>query len=411
MNYFEHHIGDYDASTTHLTWAEDLAYTRLIRLYCRRELPIPVDLADACRLIRAASREQKAAVESVLREFFEFQADGWHHARYDDAIARYRAGEPEREAKKANEDTRLRRHREERAELFSKLTAAGLHAPWNVAIGELRNLVHSLPSPLKATSFTPSPATKPATPATAPATPATATQEPIANSQEPIAKRRGGERTPTPDLTEVPPAILADYIAVRKAKKSSPLNCTAVAGLRREAALAGLTLTEAVTACVENDWRGFKADWYANLTRQQPGGSSQNSRHGPMSDTDRMAANAKANEEAKRLLFGKPGKLTDEQRNAINAAETQKAKDLYHERYGGGDVIDAETMLVEPSRQSDIFGVPPRTGQQALAQGRQRVAEPWASSKQNFGRPSSKHSGFEQQNYQDGINEDGSIAA
>ena len=31
MNYYEHHIGDYDADISHLSWAEDMAYTRLIR--------------------------------------------------------------------------------------------------------------------------------------------------------------------------------------------------------------------------------------------------------------------------------------------------------------------------------------------------------------------------------------------
>ena len=410
MNYYEHHIGDYDASTTHLTWAEDLAYTRLVRLYCRKELPIPVDLADACRLIRATSREQKAAVESVLREFFVLQADGWHHTRYDDAIARYRAGEPEREAKKANEDTRLRRHREERADLFGKLTAAGLHAPWNVAIGELRSMVQALPSTSKATHSELSPATKPAkpaTPATALATPATATQEPIANSQEPVTKVIQGESTQTPDLSEVPAEILADYIAVRKAKKSSPLNCTAVAGLRREAALAGLTLTEALTACIENDWRGFKADWYANLTRQQPSGSSQNSHHGPMSDADRIAANARADREAKRMLFGR---MPDAQREALNDEAIAEAKRRLFGTKPGGDAIDADAMLVEPGRQNDFFQQPRISGQQAPEQRGQSVGR-WAADKPPIGRSRSMHSGFEQQNYQDGINEDGSIAA
>ena len=89
MNYYEHHIGDYDADTAHLSWAEDMAYTRLLRLYYRREKPIPKDVGEACRLVRAASRDQKQAVESVLHEFFELLDDGWHQHRCDSEIAGY----------------------------------------------------------------------------------------------------------------------------------------------------------------------------------------------------------------------------------------------------------------------------------------------------------------------------------
>lgn len=89
MNYFEHHIGDYDADTAHLSWIEDMAYTRLMRLYYRRERPIPREVPEACRLIRATSRVEKQAVEAVLREFFEVREDGWHQARCDSEIAIY----------------------------------------------------------------------------------------------------------------------------------------------------------------------------------------------------------------------------------------------------------------------------------------------------------------------------------
>ena len=89
MNYYEHHIGDYDADTAHLSWLEDLAYTRLIRLYYRKELPIPADVADAARLIRAQTKEQRQAVESVLREFFVLRDDGWHQKRCDSDLARF----------------------------------------------------------------------------------------------------------------------------------------------------------------------------------------------------------------------------------------------------------------------------------------------------------------------------------
>lgn len=89
INYFEHHIGDYDADTAHLTWVEDMAYTRLMRLYYRREKPIPADINDACRLVRAASKDQRQAVADVLKEFFVLADDGWHQGRCDAELARY----------------------------------------------------------------------------------------------------------------------------------------------------------------------------------------------------------------------------------------------------------------------------------------------------------------------------------
>lgn len=86
MNYYKHHIGDYDAATSHLTWLEDAAYRRLLCLYYRKEQPIPLDVAAACRLVRAATKQERDAVDSVLREFFCQGAEGWTHERCDGEI-------------------------------------------------------------------------------------------------------------------------------------------------------------------------------------------------------------------------------------------------------------------------------------------------------------------------------------
>lgn len=91
MNYYEHHIGDYDANTAHLSWLEDMAYTRLLRLYYRKESQIPADIAQACRLVRATSKDERKAVETVLHEYFELREDGWHQCRCDEEIAKYQS--------------------------------------------------------------------------------------------------------------------------------------------------------------------------------------------------------------------------------------------------------------------------------------------------------------------------------
>jgi uncharacterized protein YdaU (DUF1376 family) len=193
MNYYEHHIRDYDAATAHLTWDQDLAYTRLIRWYYRKEQPLPADVKEVCRLVRATTKSQKTAVTNVLTEFFILQTDGWHHEVCDAAIEKFLAGEPERAVKKANENNRLARHREERARLFKALTDKGGSAPWNIKIDELRTLVERVSGASPA-----SPETDlddfgnahETHPATAHETPATATHPPDTIHQTPSTNKK-----------------------------------------------------------------------------------------------------------------------------------------------------------------------------------------------------------------------------
>lgn len=91
MNFYPHHIGDYLTATAHLSWVEDCAYRRLLDVYYSRERPIPLDVAQAARLVRASSKDERAAVDTVLREFFLQTEGGWVHARCDEEIAK--AGE------------------------------------------------------------------------------------------------------------------------------------------------------------------------------------------------------------------------------------------------------------------------------------------------------------------------------
>ena len=212
MNWYEHHIKDYDSATAHLSWDEDMAYTRMLRWYYRQERPLPPDLVDVCRLVRAATDLQRQAVEQVLREFFVLQADGYHQGRADEVLAAFRAGQPERDAKKANEATRLAKHREERAELFRQLTAAGVHLPWNARIDTVRKAVADLAATPPAT---PAPAPVPSAPkpatqtATGTATPATATHPPVPIPQPPPTSisrgGAGGDSPPSKSTRRCPP--------------------------------------------------------------------------------------------------------------------------------------------------------------------------------------------------------------
>lgn len=91
MNFYKHHLGDYEAATAHLSWDEDCAYSRLMRVYYRREKALPDDVKEIYRLVRAASKSQRAAVDRVLDEFFTRGPDGWHNKRCDEEIAAYQA--------------------------------------------------------------------------------------------------------------------------------------------------------------------------------------------------------------------------------------------------------------------------------------------------------------------------------
>lgn len=87
MNYFPFHVGDYAAATAHLSWDEDMAYTRLLRAYYLTEQPIPLD--KAYRLARATTPAQRKAVDTVLSEFFNKTEAGYQQGRCDAEIAKF----------------------------------------------------------------------------------------------------------------------------------------------------------------------------------------------------------------------------------------------------------------------------------------------------------------------------------
>ena len=108
MNFYKHHIGDYDAHTSHLSWTEDLVYRRLLSAYYLREHPLPADFPVLCRLVRAVEAHQKTALRRVLSEFFTLHApetesttvmepngvllhETYHNERADMEIQQYQA--------------------------------------------------------------------------------------------------------------------------------------------------------------------------------------------------------------------------------------------------------------------------------------------------------------------------------
>ena len=88
MNFYLRHIGDYLKDTAHLSLLEHGVYARLLDVYYTREGPIPE--AQAGRLIGARSRDELAAMRSVLTEFFVLtEAGAWQQARCEREVGAY----------------------------------------------------------------------------------------------------------------------------------------------------------------------------------------------------------------------------------------------------------------------------------------------------------------------------------
>lgn len=98
MNYYSHHIGDFDQSTRHLTRIERSVYLDLMFVYYDTEQPLSLDVAGLCRKILARSEEEKAAVLAVLDEFFITTPAGWYQKRCEKELDAYRKSNSQKSA-------------------------------------------------------------------------------------------------------------------------------------------------------------------------------------------------------------------------------------------------------------------------------------------------------------------------
>lgn len=218
MNYYEHHIGDYAAATAHLSWDEDMAYTRLLRAYYHQEKGIPE--GQQYRLARASTPAQRRAVDAVIAEFFML-VDGVHlQKRAEAEIDRFK--DKQRKAK------------------------ASANARWS----QSERNANASPDAMRTHSE-----------GNALQTPDTRHQSNTPPLTPPRRGKDAAARAACDVLPEVDPETLADWIAVRKAKRAGPITQTVADGLRREAAAAGMTPQDAVRKSIERGWQGFQAEW------------------------------------------------------------------------------------------------------------------------------------------------------
>ena len=213
MNFYKRFIGDIQAKTGGLTLAEFGAYDRLLDHYYSTEQPIPADKAH--RICRAMSASERAAVDSVLAEFFQLTPEGYVQAKADEVIAK---ALPLIEAARANGKKGGRPRKPKTQQEPSGFSTETQNEPS-----------------------------------------AKASQSQSQNQHSPSL--RSGEASA--DALGVTEQMLADWLVIRKAKKVGKLTETAVQLLRREAEKAGLTTAQAIEACCLYSWGGFNAEWYA----------------------------------------------------------------------------------------------------------------------------------------------------
>jgi uncharacterized protein YdaU (DUF1376 family) len=94
MNYYPHHIGDFNSATRNLTWIQKWAYRELLELYYDQERAIANDMELIYFKLGARNAEQKEAISIVLKHFFKPVSNDsgvkcFVNARCDEEIAHY----------------------------------------------------------------------------------------------------------------------------------------------------------------------------------------------------------------------------------------------------------------------------------------------------------------------------------
>jgi uncharacterized protein YdaU (DUF1376 family) len=275
VNFFPLHINDYDQATAHLTAIEDGILGRLIRRYYATERPLVADIAALKRLVRAHSRQEQEAVDTVLPEFFELQEDGWHQRRCDAELAQYQAKqEKSKRSAHARWDAQ-RQHTEGNADAMPNQCEGNADAMRTHSEGNADAMRTQCEG--NATRARPM------------------NHKPVTNNQ----KKNTGATAPTPD--GVSAEVWDDFVRMRKAKRA-PITSTAIQGIEREAAKASMTLQDALAMACARGWQGFKAEWAVS----DAGQTAANQQRGVAAAAQESHPDSKASIEALALAKGLP---------------------------------------------------------------------------------------------------------
>jgi uncharacterized protein YdaU (DUF1376 family) len=203
LHYYTFNIGDYRRDTFHLTLLEHGVYRQLIDTYYLNERPLPADTAVVMRTHSARTKDEKAAILSVLENFFLLTDEGWIHKGCEKTIDKYR----EKSAK-------------------ARVSAESRWCKRNANASETQ-------------------------------CESDANHKPITNNHKPIKKQKAVITAP-PDGVSV--EVWDSFMAIRKAKRA-PMTTVALAGIEKEAQKAGIDLESALAMCCARGWQSFKAAW------------------------------------------------------------------------------------------------------------------------------------------------------
>ena len=90
INYYQHHIGDFNNATRHLERLERAIYREMLDLYYDTEAPLTLDFKMLCHKLCARREGEPEIVQAILNEFFTKTDEGWTHHRCDLEIDAYR---------------------------------------------------------------------------------------------------------------------------------------------------------------------------------------------------------------------------------------------------------------------------------------------------------------------------------
>ena len=331
MHFYNYNINDFNASTRHLSHLERALYRDLIDMYYQNERPICDDFDNLCRKLIAKSDEEKQALQNVLNDFFVIKklkgdkAPCWHHNHIDRELKKYKFRQtptnemtnknqtpsnenqtPTNATTNANQTPcdRQQTHKQKVNYLVNALRNKGIKANSRMRIGELQTLFDTHCKQASNEIQTPTNATTNDTNAVS----QVYNHKPITNNHKPniktsitqsadadavvcagvelnehqVEKNQQKPKKAKPSKADAWKALLAengivgqladDYIAIRLAK-NAPLTATAMEGLKREAAKAGMTLEQAITYSTEQGWQGFKSEWLLNKVFGGGGGN------------------------------------------------------------------------------------------------------------------------------------------
>lgn len=221
MNYYERHLGDYARNAGHLSMIEHGAYCLLLDRYYITEQGIPADQAH--RLCRARSREERAAVDAVLAEFFTLDGGAWINGRAAREVIK---AQTKIEAARANGKLggRPKRNQPEPTGLLPGLDSL---------------------------------------------TQDKALQTPDTRHHTPTKEKKEARKRAPACPDDVAVGVWADWLALRRAKKA-PVSETTLAEARKESDKAAMPLEAFLCAWIARGSQGFAAEWIKPANRAAP---------------------------------------------------------------------------------------------------------------------------------------------